>query len=254
MDLYKRSLYTKPVKYLIHEIFEYDISKANISILLQYGYITLEDYNRYLKMDKRERQISIGYLQKDRRILQGLNDGFAESRRLLMESNNLLDEDILSIKKDAVFTLKRLQNTAFGNVVFNLKNYYSVYIFCKGLEIYFGYNDMNDSFNIDIKGISDDKLNLHEKYLSSISTALYYVASNSIQSAIEYWIGFMNEYNSLPIEYYREFNSRSSFKILNSNYYINDNPLECNRDIIDKSYNTEFNYEFMSILSSMYLK
>ena len=39
-NLYKRSLYTKKVSYLINEIYEYDISKANVSILLESVMIT----------------------------------------------------------------------------------------------------------------------------------------------------------------------------------------------------------------------
>ena len=46
-ELYKRTLYTAKAKWIIHEIFEYDISKANISILLQNGCITDKEYVMY---------------------------------------------------------------------------------------------------------------------------------------------------------------------------------------------------------------
>ena len=65
IELYKRTLYTKKVQYIINEIHEYDISKANISILLQGGYISQNEYNMYLQMSKMQREIAIGNLQKD---------------------------------------------------------------------------------------------------------------------------------------------------------------------------------------------
>ena len=57
-ELYKKTLYTIKAKWLIHEIFEYDISKANISILLQYGYISPQEFNMYSQMSRMQRQIA----------------------------------------------------------------------------------------------------------------------------------------------------------------------------------------------------
>ena len=62
-NLYKRTLYTKKVSYLINEIYEYDISKANVSILLESGMITQETYDMFCQMPKYQREVAIGYMQ-----------------------------------------------------------------------------------------------------------------------------------------------------------------------------------------------
>lgn len=46
-QLYKRTLYTKKVRFIINEIYEYDIAKANISILLQAGIIKQREYDMF---------------------------------------------------------------------------------------------------------------------------------------------------------------------------------------------------------------
>ena len=67
-NLYKRSLYTKKVSYLINEIYEYDISKANVSILLESGMITQETYDMICQMPKYQSEDAIGYMLKNKKM------------------------------------------------------------------------------------------------------------------------------------------------------------------------------------------
>ena len=82
--LYEKKNYTIDIHFL-HSVMirEYDIQKANISILYKYGVI---DYNKYIYLynaPRDVRQYVIGNLQKDNSITQSLQNGIIESRRLL---------------------------------------------------------------------------------------------------------------------------------------------------------------------------
>ena len=129
-ELYKKTLYLLDIDFLINTtIYEYDLSKANISILRQYGLITDDLYNTLYAADRMDRQVFIGKLQKnDRNIAKALEDGFIEVRRLFFMANGLEERDILSIKKDAIFTFKRCMNLRVAEWLdFKEKNLYTSY-------------------------------------------------------------------------------------------------------------------------------
>ena len=115
MSIWKKTSFTTPLRYVQSSIYEYDIRKANISILLKYGAITKETYNEFLMMDKKERQIKIGLMQReDPKLKQVLETGFEEARKLLIQSNSIELDEIISIKKDALFITRPLQQTSFS--------------------------------------------------------------------------------------------------------------------------------------------
>lgn len=74
-QLYKRTLYTKKVRFIINEIYEYDIAKANISILLQAGIIKQREYDMFSQMTKYQREVTLGYMQKTPLIGEALKKG-----------------------------------------------------------------------------------------------------------------------------------------------------------------------------------
>lgn len=255
-ELYKKSLYTIKTNWLIHEIFEYDISKANISILLQYGYISQAEYNMYAQMNRQQRQIAIGRLQKIPKYSQAISSGFVQARKILIELNSINDEDIVSIKKDALYITKRIQVTDFGHIHFTLRGLYSIFLSCMGLEIYFYYDELNDDYNIEVKGINDELLPLHEPFLSIICTALRKVQQGDIKSAMQYISMIRSQYinRQLPIEYYREFNRTSLYMIDNCSYGVLDlteSEKVTLKDSIIPHWNNLFLTEFERILFEM---
>lgn len=250
-DLYKHNLYTKPIMYAINEIYEYDIAKANISILLDKGMITQNDYNMYLQMPKINREIAIGNLQKQPVYSKALSEGFEWSRKCLIESNSLTDDDILSIKKDAMYVFKKLHHTRFGNIEFTLRGMYHMYIKCGNLEIYYSMNEIDDSGDIiDIKGINDSKLELHSAYLSFLTYILKMVIKNNTKGAITELLSFMNKYDNreLPIDYYRELNAESMFSLNKYGVMFID---ESYKPVIEIGYNQLFNRELFKILMTI---
>ena len=125
-----------------------------------------------------------------------------------------------------------------------------------GLEIYYFYNELTDDYDIQVKGISDELLSLHEAFISVICEALRMVQKGDIKSAIEYIAMIRTKYfnRELPIEYYREFNRTSVYKISGCNYGVmgltEEEKLHIT-DIIDIMYNNTFLMEFHRILMEM---
>ena len=76
-NLWEKTSYTAPLDYIINsKIIEYDISKANINVLLYKGLISKKEYEYYYNLPKRRREISIGLLQaKDKKYVRAIIDG-----------------------------------------------------------------------------------------------------------------------------------------------------------------------------------
>lgn len=254
-ELYKRTLYTKKVRFIINEIYEYDITKANISILLQNDIIDQKTYHMFEQMPKYQREVSIGYMQKNQKLSKLISQGFENSRKKLIESNHLSEDDIISIKKDAFYTLRKLQYIDFDHIHFTLRNQYDIYIYCRGIEIYYGLNelDLTDDGIIDVKGISDNKLELHSAYLSFIAYILKLVINNNTRLAIQELMNFIQKYNNreLELDYYREFNAESMFRIGNFGMQFID---ESYKDVLSITNNQLFNRELFSILMDILYK
>ena len=257
-NLWERTLYTVKVPFIIHPIYEYDISKANISILLDSGYIDYSRYQYYLNMEKKQRQIQIGYLQTyDSNVIKILDKGFANARQNLVMKNHIQDTEIVSIKKDAIFTTKVLEHVNFGNIHFSVKNKYDLFCHLNKLEIYFGISSEN-SYIFDLKGIRDDRLEKHQfGYNRFLCEIFNYIIFDKIEDAIKYTMSIIKEYDSrhLPIDFYREYNSQSMYRVnigtIGSIFYIEYASIN---DIsqIDISYNQNMNREIIKLLMMIY--
>ena len=105
--IYKKINYRSPIKYFINTyIREYDLSKANISSLYYTGRITKEKYNEFMNIDKQSREVKIGLMiQKDNSIYRSIQKGIIEAKKRLVESNQLTDFDILSIKNEFIIPI-----------------------------------------------------------------------------------------------------------------------------------------------------
>lgn len=212
-ELYERDSYLdKSIPYLISkEITEYDIKSAGFNISRYFKLLSEDQLNLLESLDKKKRQVQIGLFQRENPVYkQELNDKFKEIRKKFFESNNLSEEDIHSIKKDAIFVYKKCLNTSFDNIQFVEKNTYSSYYYINRLEFY-----VKDD-TIDVKGISDDKLSYHRDYmLDFLHTIFKTMERSSFKLAIKYIREFIDHYKRrlLDFRYYRELNRDSLFKL-----------------------------------------
>lgn len=218
----KEIYYNENIEYLIDsEIIEYDMSDAGFSLIKQFRLLPLEKIEELERIPKgRDRHIQVGMIQRDDKVFsERLKECFARMREAFITSNNLNDNNIIAVKKDAIFTSKICNKLKFENVVFNPKNTYSSYIRfsdLNNLEIYY-YNN-----NIDIKGMGEIAYRKHRIYMIDFIIKIINLLESKNNRVKREIISFIDEYLSgqLAQEYYLEFNSKSN--IINPIYnYIN---------------------------------
>lgn len=251
--------YLAPLPYLIsHFIYEYDISKANISILLYKGIINKEEFNRIKKLPRDQRQIYVGYMQKDKKVSKALSEGLGEFRRKFLTDNNINDMELLSVKNDAIFLIDRIPTiTIFDNIEFIKKNTYTSYFYLNKLEVYYYLDRINDREIIDIKGVNDANLLLHQGYFIEFLCSVFEsIQIDTIENTIEIINNFHDKYinRKLPIGYYRELNADSEFRITmdNNQSYLLKMVDNSNIGYLNIMFNLNIIRELYAIVSNIY--
>lgn len=258
-NLYEKINYSANVPFIFSKsIYEYDIEKANISILYSKGVISKEYYDKLYHSYKLQRQIAIGNLQKQNsNVTNILQEGIIEAKKELFELNNIDPDKVLSIKNDAVFLIGKILNITTvlnGNVKFILKNSYNSFVRLSGIEVYYLYNRTTGNEAYSIKGLGKSE-HLHEEYMIDfILFILSSIQTESIESTIGYIKDFYNQYinRNLPVGYYREFNPQSKYII--GEYAVDDiiDTMD-NKNKLNISYNANILKILMQYVSTIYL-
>lgn len=215
MSLYQRHNYlNKNIPYIIsNEIIEYDMQSAGFNLIKKYGLLDSNTIEYLESLSKKERQIQIGMYQINKRdLVKNMNEKFVEARKWFFEANELTDDDVLSIKKDAIITFKRCRNLEMDNIIFAEKNIYSSYYYLAGNEFY--YNPQT----LDVKGISDEMLELHEEFMIEFLHDFFHMNETVMRK--KKIIGTLKEFadyyknKELDVGYYRELNSDSLYRLV----------------------------------------
>lgn len=213
-QIWERHYYrNKDIDFFINnQITEYDIRSAGLSLAKEYKYLDNKTINKLENMSKDERNRMMGIIKiKDKQLVKNENKALVQARKEFIEMNNIYNDDIISIKKDAIFVSKSCYNLKYGEVEFVPKNRYSSYIVLNNIEFYYNKN------KLDIKGISDEMIKLHDDYmLSFFKQYLQYIEMGKTNKLLDYIAGFVYKYKSrsLDIGYYREFNALSLYKLM----------------------------------------
>ena len=185
-------------------------------------------------------------MKDNKEFSKALESSFTKVAKMFIEQNELDEEyDVLSIKKDAIFTIaKNINKTKIGtHIEFIPKNTWTSYLYLEPYEFYF----INK--NITIKNLA--KKSELEKIIPShengIITLLQQCVSiceksNMDRTKINSFLAkFVNLYKSksLEFDFYREFNINSKFKC---NMYGQDVVLDTIDETMLNYVNTEFNY------------
>lgn len=242
-ELWKKTTYLTKRELIVDRIYEYDIKSANISALIMEGFDP--DVLRKLTLvDKLERERAVGkMIAQDKQIGESIKKQIRRARESLFRSNLIQDDDVLSIKNDAVFVIGRsLANTKFGEMNFKQKNQYAAFVQFEGLELY--YNRRHKT--VDIKGVADTVLSEpdHKKgILTFLEKVLEYLVMDRRDALRKYLIEFTHLYKAreLPVQFYRELNS---FNIYRTKYELSGysfNLLVCDQEDA-KTLNVQYNY------------
>ena len=221
--IWEKDLYINDnIFYLFNkEIIEYDMREAGFSLIQEYHLLDDKTIEELKKMGKDQRKIKIGKIQiKNDNLKSGLKEAFKNARRRFFEINDLSDDDIISIKKDAIFVTKYCKTTKFGDYIeFRPKHEYSSYIrLNKKVEFYYNPTELS------VKGIGNDKVQLHSDYLIKFIN-LYFkkMETSDNKDVIIFLRHFIDKYKNreLDVGYYRNFNHESNFTVFNDdNIYM----------------------------------
>ena len=255
---YRLVEYSVKLPYIRNIITEYDLRKANISVLKYKNLISEKEYDRLLSIPKSVRERYIGMMiKRDYTIGNSIIKGIVEAKKLFFELNNIQDNEIVSIKNDAIFIAgsRPIQTNVNEIFTFVPKNVYSFYMSTiNNMEIFYSYNQITDSEVIEIKGIKDEILELHRFHMIVfISTIMYMIQTCTIEDTIKYFNEFYDNFINLrlPVEYYREFNSTSKYKLIGGKFLVDyaDESLKTKLDINNNVYILR---DIYSILCDMY--
>lgn len=263
MKMYERDSYLNPyIEYLFSKkIIEYDMSDAGLNLSYYYKLLPVEVLDKIKATPKKEHAIKLGLIQReDVNYKNELSKAFVDMRKKLFEENDIQEDDVLSIKKDAVFMLTSLNKTEFDNVIFKKKHVYTSYIRLNSrYELYYDGND------IDVKGINDNLVEKHRDGFLEIMRKFFYIAeTQKPESLLSYLVSIHDQYKwrKLDIQCYREFNPRSLFHIrygweteyeLAGNVTYYDDPVSLTVDRLDIDYNRQILLKLIAFVSEKML-
>lgn len=212
-QIWERHYYrNKDIDFFINnQIIEYDIKSAGLSLAKEYGYLDKNIIKKLDEISKDERNRLMGIIKiKDKQLVKNENKALVEARKKFIEMNNIDNDNIISIKKDALFVSKECYNLKSGEIQFVPKNKYTSYMVLNNIEFYY------NRLKLDIKGINDDLLKLHNDYMLQFFKQYFqYIEMGKSNKLLDFIAGFVYRYKSrdLDIGYYREFNAMSLFKL-----------------------------------------
>ena len=199
-------------------IVEYDLKSAGLSVAREFKLLPENYIKKLAKADKKERVVSLGLYKRDHpQYSADEKAGLASARQLFFDANHLEPNDIVAIKKDAIFVIDKGRDiqTKFGKYLeFRPKNRYTGYMFIKPLEIF--YNEGLEVSTLDIKGMSPDKYQLHKDYFGQFIIGIFKLAENEVASKhfiLKYIRDIYDKYRlkELDYEFYRQFNATSQY-------------------------------------------
>lgn len=222
-------------------ITEYDIRHAQINVMKYYHLFNDEALlNIYDALPKDEREVKCGLLlKKYPDLIKSLEKGFNDIVKEFLQANCLdIDDDVISIKRDAVFVInKPVKVTKFGPVEFVNKNKYHAYVNIGRLEFYVG------NTTVDVKGLGDKWIYHENGIIAIIKDFINMLESTSDPYEISKYLKDlckMYKTKQLGIDVYKEFNSTSMYKCI-----IDGEPMYMENigyDILDECCDISYNY------------
>jgi hypothetical protein len=214
-QLWSKDLYTNNnIFYFFNKpLYEYDMQEAGFNLAKAYSLLPESTVDWLTKLTKERRHIEIGKLYKKDLVFKNTHkETFAKARKMFFEANNLQIEDIVAIKKDAIFTTKECDNTRFLEYInFRPKHQYTSYIrLGRKLELYYNYDIL------DIKGLSDNAISYHEEYMIKFIKSFFEKMETEERSTVlKYVRRFIDRYKArkLDIGYYRRFDVNSFYDV-----------------------------------------
>lgn len=267
MTLADKTLYKAPYLYLVNMwLKEYDLEKANISILFEEGVLSESDYQKFYNMPKEDREVQIGCMMKDNKDLtKVLQNGLKKARNTFLIENHIEDNNVLYIDNDSITIIEprtsSVENkyvTNFSKCIhFKMKNVYSSMYRLKDVDFLYFNNRIEERYRIKYanKNMRFKHTNGFLEFLLTIcnEAEMGHVLNTLQMIKYTYCMYIRCE---LPTDFYREFNQRSQFKFkqTGSFSYYTDIPPTGGMQYIDISFNAFLFMELYKYFSIEYFK
>ena len=257
-NILEKSSYDNIRRYISGNIIEYDIKSANISIMLDKGIIQKDYYNYLSNLPKNIREKEVGLLeQKDISLYDQIKNAIIEYKLKLAEANDIKSYEIVRVANDAVYINRPIafKYTDFGLIHFKISSPCNVYLKIYDIKLFIKIPVNGDEMSIDVKGINDNNLYLHNKMIEAIVTVVFLIERSGSKDAIQFLSNLINNYicKNLDIEYYREFNNDSSYRIRSNRSYMLLLDVDSSYiNNIDINYNLYILRELWSIVLELY--
>ena len=190
-------------------IREYDIKDAGMTIIRHCNILGEKQIAFLQAMNKKEKNIYIGKLMKEHpefEIAPKMFDEYVRIRQNLFELNGIEEEDVLSIKKDAIFLInKRLKIPNIDIYEFVEKSKFSSYINLMEKEFYYSAwtNKLTvKKFDKSVAKIQIQRGHLFDRVRHVIQTAEFTNQSRVLRAIRELKEDYINY--DLPIDSYRD--------------------------------------------------
>jgi hypothetical protein len=251
--------YELDIPYYSGYIVEYDIRKANINALRSRGVIDDSLYNMLFNADKQFREVYVGNMIKaNPDIYKEIQIGIIDAKAQFFKANNIKNEEVLSIKNDAVFVLSsRKMKTQFDLYEFANKGYYTFYFKSLKKQFFYRFDKHTNTDIIEVKGISEEKLVYHKDFfLKFLLDVFYTIERSSIEETLSYCNQFYEQYVSkrLDIHFYRELSPDNAYRITRTDgrsygiSYAEPQYL----DLIDINYNLRIIRDLINVVNMIY--
>jgi hypothetical protein len=160
----KTNYLNKEIVYLRNTVItEYDIKSAGFTVIKTKNLLPSEEILELESVEKLERNIRIGKrILQYPKISEEIINTLADIRKDFAVFNQLKEDDILSIKKDALFIIKKSPSTLnIKGFEFRKKESYTSYLYLNKKEFYYS----SITGKMDIKGLHEESKILHENFL-----------------------------------------------------------------------------------------
>lgn len=244
-------------------IQEYDLEKANISILLERGVISRKQYEYYANMPKRQREITVGCFLRDHpTVIEELKSGFISARRGFLVENSISEENILYIDKDSITTINcDAKKTRLSDTLnFRKKNVYHSFYRVFEVDLLYYHDGVNEKYRL--KNAPYTMMDRIDSFKNGILDLLLEISYRGRHGPFADTIRMINSayrrYTAMELcrDFYREFNRIAMYKIKNDSevfdYYADEITDYDMMNKLDISYNANIFSLFSKIFSKQY--
>ena len=209
--------WTAPVNLFIGQITELDMVSAGLSVIKAERLLPVNIIQRIDRLPKHKQSIAIGKISRlteFKSLASDITKGIQRYVNMMLTNNNVSEDRILSVKRDAVFITGPCPGQLIINpfIKFKAKHSYTSFIKIGSIEVY----AVPKRSIVDIKGIPNERIDRHKDgIIRLVLDFLRYIEIDNANEAAETLQQFRDDYlqRKLPINFYREFNAMSLYAV-----------------------------------------